>query len=195
MSVTLRYQTVFSLLCLVFVPELAYAHPGVSGGGLHGMLHPFAGIDHLCAMIAVGIWAAQTGGRTAWILPATFVSVMALGGILGLSGASLPYFEGGIFASLLVLGVLIAAAIRLPLYVGMALVGGFALFHGYAHGIEMPQNAAGLNYALGFMLSTVLLHLTGIGLAFSLDKAGHKPYIKMAGVAIAALGGALCFAG
>jgi urease accessory protein len=193
MSITLRYRVIFSLLCLVFVPNLAFAHTG--DGGLHGMLHPFTGIDHLCAMIAVGIWAAQTGGRTTWILPATFVSVMALGGLLGMAGIPLSFVEGGIFASLLVLGVLITAAIRLPAYAGMALVGGFALFHGYAHGVEMPQNAAGLNYALGFMFTTVLLHLAGIGLAFSLDKAGHKPYIKMVGVAIAALGGALCFAG
>jgi urease accessory protein len=194
MSITLQYRVVFSLLCLVFVPDLAYAHTGVAGGGLHGMLHPVTGLDHLCAMIAVGIWAAQTGGRTTWILPATFVSIMALGGWLGMAGIPLPYLEGGIAASLFVLGVMIAAAIRLPVYVSMALVGGFALLHGYAHGVEMPQNAAGLNYALGFMFSTIVLHLTGIGLAFSLDKTGHKPYVRMAGVAIAALGGALCFA-
>jgi urease accessory protein len=195
MSITLRYRAVFSLLCLVFVPELAYAHPGVAGGGLHGMLHPFTGLDHLCAMIAVGIWAAQTGGRTTWILPATFVFIMAAGGMLGLSGVSLSFFEGGIVASLLILGVLIAAAIRLPLLGSMALVGGFALFHGYAHGVEMPRNASGFNYALGFMFSTIVLHLTGIVLAFSLEKTGHKSYIKLAGVTIAALGGALCFAG
>jgi len=194
MSITLQYRVVFSLLCLVFVPDLAYAHTGVAGGGLHGMLHPVTGLDHLCAMIAVGIWAAQAGGRTTWILPATFVSIMALGGWLGMAGIPLPYLEGGIAASLFVLGVMIAAAIRLPVYVSMALVGGFALLHGYAHGVEIPQNAAGLNYALGFMFSTIVLHLTGIGLAFSLDKTGHKPYVRMAGVAIAALGGALCFA-
>jgi urease accessory protein len=195
MSITLRYRAVFSLLCLVFVPELAYAHPGVAGGGLHGMLHPFTGLDHLCAMIAVGIWAAQMGGRITWVLPATFVSVMTLGGWLGLSGVPLSFLEGGIVASLLILGILIAAAIRMPLSVSMALVGGFALFHGYAHGVEMPRNASGFNYALGFMSSTVLLHLTGIMLAFSLEKTGHKSYIKLAGVTIAALGGALCFAG
>jgi urease accessory protein len=159
------------------------------------MVHPFTGIDHLCAMIAVGIWAVQTGGRTTWILPATFVSVMALAGLLGMAGIPLPFVEGGIFASLLVLGVLITAAIRLPAYVSIALVGGFALFHGYAHGVEMPQNAAGLNYSLGFMCSTIVLHLIGIGLAFSLEKTGHKSYIKMAGAAIAALGGAFFFAG
>ena len=193
MSITLRYRVVFSLLCLVFVPNLAFAHTG--DGGLHGMLHPFTGIDHLCAMIAVGIWAAQSGGRTTWILPVTFVSIMALGGMLGLSGASLSYLEVGIVSSLLILGVLIAAAIRLPLLVSMALVGLFALFHGFAHGSEMPHNATGLNYALGFMFSTVLLHLTGIGLAFSLNKTGYTQYLKIAGVAIAALGGALCFAG
>jgi urease accessory protein len=195
MSIFKQTRFVIFALSLALIPGIAYGHSGHADGGLHGVLHPFTGLDHLCAMIAVGIWAAQTGGRTTWILPVTFVSIMALGGILGLSGASLPYFEGGIVASLLILGVLIAAAIRLPLYLGMSLVAGFALFHGYAHGIEMPRDASSLNYALGFMFSTVLLHLTGIGLAFSLDKAGHKPYIKMAGVAIAALGGALCFAG
>lgn len=195
MSIFKQSRFVVFLLCLALIPGVAHAHAGHAAGGLHGMLHPFTGLDHLCAMLAVGIWAVQTGGRATWILPATFVFVMALGGWLGMATTALPFVEGGIVSSLLILGVLIAAAIRLPMLVGMALVGLFALFHGFAHGSEMPHNATGLNYALGFMFSTVALHLAGIGLAFSLDKSGHTLYIKMAGVAIAALGGALCFAG
>lgn len=195
MSIFKQTRIVIFALCLALIPGIAYAHSGHAAGGLHGMFHPFTGLDHLLAMVAVGMWAAQTGGRSRWILPATFVVVMSLGGWLGMAMIPLHFVEGGILASLLILGVLIAAAIRMPLYLGMSLIGLFALFHGYAHGIEMPRNASGLNYALGFVFSTVLLHLSGIGLAFALDKTGHKSYIKMAGVAIAALGGAFCFAG
>jgi len=193
MSIFKQSRFVVFLLCLALIPGIAHAHPG--GGSLHGMFHPFTGLDHLCAMIAVGMWAVQAGGRAAWILPVTFVVVMAVGGLAGIAGMALPFVEGGILASLLFFGVFIAAAARLPLSVSMALVGFFALFHGYAHGVEMPNNASGLKYALGFMFSTAVLHLTGIGLAFSLDKTGHTQYLKMAGVAIAALSGALCFAG
>ncbi|MDO9053166.1 MAG: HupE/UreJ family protein [Gallionella sp.] len=199
MTALLRYRFIYSLFLLVFVPDIAHAHVG-TGEALswaHGMLHPVAGLDHLCAMVAVGMWAAQLGGRALWLAPLTFVGVMALGGLLGMSAIALPPvveggIEGGILASLLVLGALIAAAVRLPLAASLALVGLFALFHGYAHGAEMPHSASGLSYALGFMLTTVALHLGGIGMARWLGRTAH--WLRLAGAAIAAFGGVFYFA-
>lgn len=199
MTTALRYQSIRKVIpsLLILVPNLAYAHVGigVASGWTHGMLHPFTGLDHLCAMIAVGLWAQQLGGRALLLAPLTFVSVMASGGLLGMNAIMLPFIEGGILASLLVLGVLIAAAIRLPLIASLTLVGFFALFHGYAHGAEMPRSASGLSYALSFMLSTAALHLTGIGMATLLAKTGHVQWLRLAGASIALTGGALCFAG
>ncbi|MDP1594334.1 MAG: HupE/UreJ family protein [Gallionella sp.] len=196
MTALLRYRFIYSLF--LFVPNIAHAHVGTGEavGWAHGMLHPFIGLDHLCAMVAVGMWAAQTGGRALWSAPLTFLGVLALGGLLGM--AALPPvveggIEGGILASLLVLGVLIAAAVRLPLAASLALVGLFALFHGYAHGGEMPHSTSGLSYALGFMLSTAALHGVGIGMATLLAKTGRLHYLRLAGVAL--FGGALLFVG
>ena len=201
MTALLRYRLIFSLFSflLVFVPDTAHAHVGMGvESWAHGMLHPFLGLDHLCAMVAVGLWAAQMGGRALWLAPLTFVGVMALGGLSGMAAIALPPIveggiEGGILMSLLVLGVLIAAAIRLPLTVSLALVGFFALFHGYAHGAEMPRSVSGLNYALGFMLSTAVLHGVGIGMAMLLAK--HVQWLRLAGASIALFGGALFFVG
>jgi urease accessory protein len=164
---------------------------GTVNGWGHGMLHPFIGLDHLCAMLAVGLWAKQMGGRAVWSIPLTFVSVMALGGLLGMTAMTLPFIEGGILLSLLVLGFLVAAAIKLPLLVSASIVAIFALFHGYAHGAEMPQNASGLVYALGFMLSTALLHMAGIAMATVLAKTGRPQWSRLIGACIAMLGGAI----
>lgn len=195
MTISLHARLILKLLLslLIFVPNLAQAHTGIgeAAGWAHGMLHPFTGLDHLCAMIAVGLWARQSGGRAVWLAPLTFVGVMALGGLLGMNAIPVPFIEAGILASMLVLGVLIAAAIRLPLIAGLALVGFFALFHGYAHGAEMPHSASGFTYMLGFMLSAAALHLTGIGMANWLGRTGG--WLQLAGAALA--GGALCFAG
>ena len=201
MTISLRHQpmfkTILSLLILALLPNLAYAHVGIgeASGWAHGLLHPFIGMDHLCAMIAVGLWAKQMGGRAVWFVPLTFVSIMALGGLLGIAAIPLPFVEVGILMSLLVLGVLIAAAIRLPLPASATLVGIFALFHGYAHGAEMPQTASGVSYALGFMLATATLHTTGIGMAIGLNKIGRPQWLRLAGVSIAMFGGALYFVG
>jgi urease accessory protein len=175
----------------MLLPNLALAHSGTGGGLMHGVLHPFTGLDHLFAMIAVGLWAAQLGGRATWLVPLTFVVVMAVGGMLGMAGISLPFAEAGIVASLLVLGVLIAAWVRLPLIASMTLVGIFALFHGFAHGVEMPEGTSG--YMPGFMLSTVVLHLTGIGIQICLDRVGYVT--RLVGVSVSLFGGMLCFAG
>ena len=143
---------------------LTYAHVGAgeSSGFMHGLMHPISGLDHVCAMLAVGLWAAQMGGRSVCAVPLTFVSVMALGGALPMLGINLPFVEQGIVLSVLLLGVLIATSIRLPLWLSSGLVGLFALWHGHAHGAEMPVLASGMAYALGFVLVTALLHLIGI---------------------------------
>ena len=134
--------TPLATLSLVFAPMLAHAHPGHDASGFSaGVAHPVHGLDHILAMVAVGLWAAQLGGRAKWLVPASFISVMAIGGALGMAGMPLPFAEQGIFASVLILGVLIAAAVRLPLAASMAIVGLFALCHGHAHGLEMPTTA------------------------------------------------------
>jgi urease accessory protein len=175
---------------LAWFPWLAHAHHGGghTGGLVHGFSHPFGGLDHLCAMMAVGLWAAQRGGRAQWLVPLTFVSVMAAGGVLGMAGVSLPFVEAGMVSSLLVLGVLIAAAIRLPLAASAALVGLFAVFHGHAHGSEMPANTSGLAYGAGFIGATALLHALGIGFARIITRLDPLPLVRLAGGAVALCG-------
>lgn len=179
-------------LTLLFgaLPTLAYAHPGEAGGLAHGMAHPFSGLDHLCAMIAVGLWAAQMGGRAAWLVPLSFVAVMALGGLLGMAAIALPFVETGIVMSLLVLGLLIAAAARLPLALSAIIVGVFALFHGYAHGAEMSPGASAFAYAFGFMSASILLHLSGLAFGMAI----RAQLLRFAGAAVAMTGGYLWFA-
>ena len=184
--------------CLIFLaPSLAQAHPGVPGhahGLVNGFLHPLAGLDHLCAMIAVGVWAAQQGGRMLCLAPATFVSLLALGGALGMGGADISWLEQGIAASVLVFGLFIAGAVRLPLVVGSGIVGLFGLFHGYAHGVEMPPTASGAAYAAGFVLATLGLHGVGIGIGLAAQRFDSARLVRLAGGALAATGVYLCFA-
>src|SRR5579883_978366 len=145
------FKTTSLLALLALVPVLASAHPGHGTHGFaSGFSHPLLGLDHILAMVAVGLWAAQLGGRSLWAVPATFVGVMSVGGMLGLLGVPLPMVEAGILASVLILGLFIATAVRLPLAASMLLVGAFALFHGHAHGTEIPATASGLTYGLGF---------------------------------------------
>jgi urease accessory protein len=186
------------LLPLLLIPSLAQAHPGLPGhthGFANGLAHPLTGLDHICAMIAVGLWAAQRGGRALWLVPLTFVLVMTAGAALGMAGVSLPFVETGIIASVLILGVLIAAAVRLPPAISAVIVGVFALFHGLAHGMEIPDNTSGLAYGAGFILATAGLHLLGIGLGLQAQRLGSARLIRWAGGAIAAGGVYLCFAG
>ena len=177
-----------TVLCVMSLfPVAAMAHTGVgstSGFGA-GFGHPLGGADHMLAMIAVGLWAAQQGGRSLWLVPTAFVAVMLLGGVLGMLQVGVPFVEQGILASVLVLGVLIATAMRLPAYAGASLVAVFALFHGHAHGTEMPLSGAGLSYAAGFALATALLHGAGIGLAVTLQRLNAARLARMAGAVIA----------
>jgi urease accessory protein len=173
-------------------PALVHAHPGHEGHELTwdfgaGFAHPVSGLDHLLAMVAVGLWAAQLGGCARWLVPAAFVGVMALGGALGGAGVTVPGLEQAIAASVLVLGLLIAASVRLPVVAGMALAGGFAVFHGVAHGAEMPSAAGGLGYGAGFVAATALLHAAGVGFGLLAGKVLAR-LLRFAGWGVAAAG-------
>jgi urease accessory protein len=180
---TLRLLGLLALFALV--PVLADAHPFHGRSGLvGGLTHPLMGLDHLLAMVAVGLWAVQLGGRALWVVPTTFVTLMAVGGVLGMSGVPLPMSGTGVLLSVMVLGVLISAAARLPLAVGAALVGLFAVFHGHAHGAEMPVGGSASGFALGFILATAMLHACGIALGLLARKQAAAPAIRFAGAAI-----------
>jgi urease accessory protein len=170
---------------------VAEAHTfGAQGAGLAaGLTHPFIGLDHLLAMIAVGIWAGQLGGRAVWIVPLTFVSVMAVAAGLGSLDFSVPMVEPAVACSVLILGLLIAGSIRLPTIAGAGLVGLFAVFHGYAHGMELPQAASPMLYGLGFILATTLLH--GLGIGFALSSHQYKIMQRIAGCSLIVASGLL----
>jgi urease accessory protein len=141
---------------------LAHVEGGAAGGFLSGLAHPVSGLDHVLAMVAVGLWGAQLGPPAIWLLPVTFPIMMAVGGLLGLLGIGLPAVELGIAVSAVVLGALILGAVRLPLPAALAIVGFFAVFHGYAHGAEMAPGQSAILYSLGFVIATGLLHALGI---------------------------------
>lgn len=179
-------------LAMLF-PAVALAHTGAgdAGGFAHGFFHPVAGIDHILAMVTVGIFAFQLRGRAVWLVPAAFVAVMAIGGALGVAGIDVPAVEIGIAVSVVVLGAAVAIGVRAPVAAAMALVGAFAVFHGHVHGAEMPENAAGLTYGIGFMLATATLHGLGVGLGFLVGKFAHtqgKLIHRVAGGAISLAG-------
>jgi urease accessory protein len=152
------------LLAALAAPALAHVETGQAAGFLTGLAHPVSGLDHVLAMIAVGLWGAQLGAPAIWLLPVTFPIVMALGGFLGLLGAPLPGVEVGIAASAILLGAAVMTERRLPLYAAAALVGLFAIFHGHAHGTELPPGQSGLLYSLGFVVATGCLHAIGIAI-------------------------------
>lgn len=184
-------KSLLALVLLVVLPNLASAHIllGTTHGFRDGFLHPLTGWDHLLAMIAVGLWAAQHRGRALWLIPLSFVSVMVLGGILGVAGVHVPGVELAIAISVLTLGGLVATMTRFRPSLSMAVVGLFALFHGYAHGHEMPVAASALPFSVGFILATALLH--GLGLAAGLWFQEQPRVLRWAGAAIAA--SSICF--
>jgi urease accessory protein len=177
---------------LALLPSAAMAHTGVSdvGGFWHGFWHPITGLDHVLAMVLVGMLAWQLGDRALWLVPATFVLVMAVGGALGVAGTALPLVELAIALSVVVLGAAVALGIRAPVAVAMGIAGLFAIFHGQAHGVEMPADASGLAYGVGFMIATALLHLGGLGLGYLVGAAGDRY-----GVLVRSAGGLAAIAG
>jgi urease accessory protein len=178
------------LIAALGIADAAAAHEqiGVSGGLASGLLHPITGLDHLIAMVAVGLWGAQLGAPAIWVLPVTFPLVMAFGGVLGVLGVPLPVPEIVIAVSALVLGAVVAVRVRLPLAAAAVVVGVFAIFHGHAHGTELPRAANPLAYGVGFVVATGLLHVSGIAIgALGRWPAGERS-IRALGGAIAALG-------
>jgi urease accessory protein len=173
-------------------PALAHTGIGAHGSGFAaGFLHPLLGLDHLLAMLGVGLWAAQLGKRATWMVPMAFVAVMVGGAALALSGASLPMVEFGIAGSVLVIGALIALGTRMPVALAMSIAGAFALFHGHAHGTELPGFAAPVAYGAGFVSATALAHAAGVGIAYAVRGQAAKLPVRLAGAAMAAVGGGL----
>jgi urease accessory protein len=172
----------------------AHAHTTDTTGGLmSGLSHPIGGWDHILAMIAVGLWAAQLGRPAIWLLPLSFPVMMAFGAALGLWGAPLPGVEVGIALSAVVLGLMVLGAIRPHVWLALVIVGGFALFHGHAHGTELPSGQSGLLYGLGFVISTAFLHAIGIGIGLLGKVALGSALVRGAGAAV--LVGGLYFLG
>ncbi|MBX4136898.1 HupE/UreJ family protein [Pseudomonas sp. S5F11] len=178
----------FATAALLLAPALALAHPGHGDNGLvAGMSHPLGGLDHLLAMLAVGLWAAQQKGAARRALPCTFVGTMLIGGLLGFEGLALPALENGIAASVLALGLAVALAVRPPLLMAIAATALFALFHGVAHGLELPEMSSPWAYAAGFVGATAALHAAGYALVRFLPAAA-APLVRVAGAASAATG-------
>ena len=181
-----RLPIVFAALLLA-TPALAHTGEG-AGGFLAGLAHPVFGPDHVVAMIAVGLWGAFLGAPAIFLLPIVFPLVMAFGGVLGILGAPLPAIETGIASSAIVLGVMVALAARPPLWIAAVLVGAFAIFHGYAHGRELPDGADAVAYSAGFVIATGLLHLTGIAFGLLTRWPAGRLAVRGAGGVIALVG-------
>ncbi|NVK18520.1 MAG: HupE/UreJ family protein [Methylocystaceae bacterium] len=181
----------FFLTAIAALPALAHTGVGEASSLSSGFGHPIGGLDHILAMVAVGILAAQQGGKAIYLIPASFIVMMIFGGVMGVSGVALPFVEIGIMGSVIVLGAVIALGRQFTVPMSMALVGFLSIFHGHAHGTEMPLNASGMEYGLGFIAATALLHLAGLGLSLLIAKIDNKitPLaIRASGSAIAVLG-------
>ena len=187
-----------AILASLALPAVALAHPGhgpvspAQGGLLAGLLHPLSGLDHVLAILAVGMWAAQIGGRAIWIVPSAFVATLLFGAALGAQYVALPLVESGIAASVLVLGLALATAVRVPSAVAAVVAGLFALLHGHSHGAELAAGLSGMSYGVGFSLTTAALLGAGIALARSLKTRAPAIALRGAGGAVAACGLLLC---
>ena len=183
----LRRALLFGLVVLA-VPAFAHTQTGVAGGLLSGLLHPVVGVDHLVAMVAVGLWGAILGAPSIWVLPVAFPVIMALGALAGLAGLSVPGVEFGIAASALALGAAVLIRARPPIWIAAALVAVFAVFHGHAHGTEIPDAANPLAYGVGFVLATGLLHAVGILLGLLVRWPAGLMLVRGCGALIAGIG-------
>ncbi len=187
------YRFFFFILVLavsLLQHDAAQAHLyGAYGAGFEGgFVHPFSGLDHMLAMVAVGLWAAQRGGKALWVVPGAFIGVMVVGGLAGYLGLKLPFVETGIAASLMVLGLMVAFALPLPVAAMAAVVGLFAFFHGHAHGTELPEAASPAAYAGGFVLATAALHAFGVGTGLMLKRPAGQIAVRLSGAAITLVG-------
>lgn len=186
-----RFRILAPALCatlLTSCPALAHSGGDIAGGFLSGVMHPLSGPDHLVAMVAVGLWGAVLGAPAIWLLPVVFPLVMAVGAVAAIVGLPLPATEWGIAISALVLGVVVALGLRAPLIVAAIIVGCFAIFHGYAHGAELPDGGNALAYSTGFVIATGLLHLAGIALGQLTRWSAGMIAVRVAGAGIAVAG-------
>jgi urease accessory protein len=181
---------VLSVFTIVISNISAFAHVegGLDGGFASGFAHPLLGPDHIAAMVAVGLWGAFLGAPAIWLLPIVFPLVMALGGVLGILGVPLPGVEAGIAISAVVLGLMVALAVRPHLAVAAVIVGAFAIFHGYAHGAELPEGGDAVAYSAGFVIATGFLHLCGIAIGLLTRWPAGRIAVRFAGSAIAVAG-------
>jgi len=177
------------LLTLAATPALAHVERGQAAGFFTGLSHPVSGLDHVLAMVAVGLWGAQLGAPAMWLLPVIFPMVMAMGGVLGLLGIPLPFVEVAIALSAVLLGIMVMSEARPPVAVAAILVGFFAVFHGHAHGTELPAGQSGLLYSMGFVMATGCLHGVGITIGLIHRWPAGKIALRIAGAGVA-LGGA-----
>ncbi len=182
------YMAVAAILVAYASTASAHEGAGLAGGFISGFLHPVFGWDHVVAMVAVGLWGAFLGNPSIWILPVVFPLVMAFGGALGVLGVPVPAVETGIAASAVVLGAMVAFAVRPPIWIAAVIVGVFAIFHGHAHGTELPGAANPLAYSIGFVLSTGLLHLSGIAFGMLVRWPAGKIAVQAGGGLIALAG-------
>jgi urease accessory protein len=169
-------------------PAAAHGGGDVASGFLGGLAHPLLGPDHIAAMVAVGLWGAVLGGPAIWLLPVAFPLVMAFGGVLGIAGVPIPRVEIGIAVSGIVLGLMVAFAVRAPPVLALALVAAFAVFHGHAHGAELPPGADAIAFSAGFVVATGLLHLSGIALGATTRWPAGRLAVRLGGAAIAVAG-------
>jgi urease accessory protein len=176
-----------AVIAVTSSPALAHIGIGDAAGFVAGFHHPLSGLDHMTVMVAVGLWAALKGGRALWAWPVAFVTVMLLGGALGMAHVPIPFVEPGILASVVALGLLVALAVDLPVWLGAVVIGLFALLHGHAHGTEVPETASGIAYMAGFALATAGLHGVGIGGAILLRQR-FRVAVRAAGALCAAIG-------
>jgi urease accessory protein len=168
------------------VPAVVQAHPGHDGvsGFVSGVQHPLMGWDHLLAMVAIGLWAAQLGGRALWLVPVSFLALLSVGSFFGAALPAFPGTESVILSSVFVVGLFVAMSIRVPLIFSATIAGGFAVFHGFAHGAEAAKEAGLLGYNAGFLLTTALLHAAGIAWVLAAKRAPRFPIARLAGAAI-----------
>jgi urease accessory protein len=188
MSRTRSRWLLIATSCLIAWPALAHEQQGQAAGFVTGLLHPVSGLDHVLAMVAVGLWGAQLGAPAIWLLPVTFPLMMAFGGFLGLIGVPLPGVEIGIAASAILLGAMVALQARPPLALAGLLVAFFAVFHGHAHGTELPAGQSGLLYSLGFVVATGLLHAVGIAIGLIHRWSSGRLLLRGAGVVVTLAG-------
>jgi urease accessory protein len=181
-------NVLLAAMCLPAAQAFAHEGGGTLGGFASGFTHPLYGLDHMLAMLAVGIWGAQIGGRSVWTMPVAFPLIMAVGGFFGAMGVPFPFVELGIVLSVIGLGLAVAFALKPKEWIGVVAVGFFALFHGHAHGTELPAAADAVSYGVGFVVSTGLIHLAGIGIGFLANKGFHGKLTRAAGAAISLMG-------